>query len=245
MDSFRQIQTAGRGLLDTIAYDLDTQPEPDKPLKPSSFLPNFPILDDPFFGNILNKVLGWLRIYGEVCSVVVATLLLVRMLLWVMGMVLRLSTISMSANPFMHILWACCPAIHGFVEAPARWCQNLACCKVEERPDSLRRGHRSGIYRPNEAQEDEVVRTALVSKTRATETRQEEPPTEASRPGSPAPPPPPAPPAYPDSIATAPSRYDCRYHYHTTQPPGTAPTTSRQRGHRIHLPRDWDNSKNR
>ena len=144
MDSYRQVNTAEKAVITTLGYQLDRQPVPDEPINPSAFLPNFPALDDPFFGAIVNKVLSWLKTYGEICSVVVATILLFRLVAWIVGIILRLSTISLSANPLMHVLWACCPALHGFLEAPARWCRNLACCQVQERPESLRAG-RGGV----------------------------------------------------------------------------------------------------
>ena len=160
MDSYRQVNTAGKGVVNVLGFQLDEQPEPDQPLNPSSFLPNLPALDDPIFGSILNKFLSWVKVYGELCSIVVASLLFFRLASWLVGIILRLSTISLSANPLMHILWACCPTVHGFLEAPARWCRNLACCQVQERPDSLRTGRRSGIYRPNDQDED-IPRTEL------------------------------------------------------------------------------------
>ena len=116
MDSYRQVNTAEKAVITTLGYQLDRQPVPDEPINPSAFLPNFPALDDPFFGAIVNKVLSWLKTYGEICSVVVATILLFRLVAWIVGIILRLSTISLSANPLMHRLVGllpCAPRLPG------------------------------------------------------------------------------------------------------------------------------------
>jgi hypothetical protein len=85
--------------------------------------PAFSIFDDlpdtEDFGllSILNKLWGYVILYGELCSIVVTTGLLIRCFTWILGVILHLYTTPSTSSICLHILSAFFPATGGGLSA--------------------------------------------------------------------------------------------------------------------------------
>ena len=133
MDVFMQVSQAGKGVLNTMSRSLHEQVKPDQSFQAHQLFPGIPVLSDPIMGKMLNWLLKWLRVYGNACSILVATCLMYRFFSWVIGVVLRLATIPLTGNLCVHIIGAFFPSFREFLRAPAQWCRK--CCGLAAQDD--------------------------------------------------------------------------------------------------------------
>ena len=88
----------------------------------NSFFPEVPVPTTFQAMNYLRSLWKLLEKYGQVCSILVGTALICRFLTWVVGVVLRLSTIPLTGSIVLHVLGALCPSFHIFMRDPGGCC---------------------------------------------------------------------------------------------------------------------------
>ena len=102
------------------------------PMPSGAFFPDLKSLPGAlalgFFKDIFNFFLG----YGQLCSIIVGTGLILRFVTWVMGVLLRLFTQPIVGNPLLHVLGAFLPAFREFLRQPSRWCLRFLRDRAEE-----------------------------------------------------------------------------------------------------------------
>ena len=124
MDLFSQAPRAGQGL----AASLATQRHPGSHLSAVLSTDLFPdmarfkeALSHPAMG-FLNSLWRAIQSYGNICSIVVGTGILIRFSTWLGGVILRLFTTPVVGNPVLHVVGAFFPSFRDFLRDPNGCC---------------------------------------------------------------------------------------------------------------------------
>jgi hypothetical protein len=94
---------------------------PGKVMSSHDVWPELPSTDSLSFYAFLDKVWALVEQYGQVCSVIVGTGIVFRMLTWCWGVFLRLTSTPQTANLALHVVAAFFPALGDRMMRGAYW----------------------------------------------------------------------------------------------------------------------------
>jgi hypothetical protein len=94
----------------------------------SSIFDDLPDTEDFGLLSILNRLWGYVILYGELCSIVVATGLLIKCFTWILGVILRLYTTPSTPSICLHVLSAFFPALGEYLTKGSHWRGPFSLC---------------------------------------------------------------------------------------------------------------------
>ncbi len=123
MDRFSQAPHAREGIMQKLVDQYQGHIETGGPIPASGFFHEIPVLRDfDKVADFFSFIWTWIERYGQICSIIVGTALILKILAWIVGVALRLATIPLTGNLCIHICGAFCPSIREFIKAPAAHC---------------------------------------------------------------------------------------------------------------------------
>ncbi len=136
MDKFSQAPRAREGVAAVLTNQYQGTLTSLSSVPATGFFPELP--PAPQFNKIYSYfqwIWDLIEKYGQICSVLVGTALIVKILVWLLGVLLRLATIPLTGNLCVHIAGALFPSFRDFLREPAQKFRRFFNIRYNAKPD--------------------------------------------------------------------------------------------------------------
>ena len=116
MERFKQTPRAAAATATTLTQQQRGSPRPGHAYPARGFFRDLPTPQTVSFLDLWRPFWRALERYGQICSIIIASGLLIRFLTWCMGVTLRLFTRPVTNNPCLHVLTAFFPSLRDYLE---------------------------------------------------------------------------------------------------------------------------------
>ena len=136
MELFSQAPRAGHGLAANLATQSVAGASQGTPVHSGDLFPELrgvaKTLRDPMM-TFLSTLWKWVDRYGQLCSIIVGTGILIKGCTWLAGVIMRLFTTPVVGNPLLHVVCAFFPSARALLQEPGKLCS--ACLGRLRNPD--------------------------------------------------------------------------------------------------------------